>query len=335
MSSTDAIPVDQQLYAERLADASSRVGVQLAEPAPVQLPGFRFVSEREAGPWICCAPCSGAMVAAWAIGTPATLAEAHAIRTAAGVPHTGGLTPGELAAGVERWTGLELSPVASSSSAIAARLAAGHAIALPLTYGRLPTYLRRWSPLFTGGHMSVLAGTGPGGTWGWFDTCAPAGWGGEYVEPAVIMAAAWDSGAASAGRSSSTEVDSMVILERPQLADVGVGDGFYEAPGGARLGAFGGPATVHVLGVPMDGSEDHLNLGWRIVRVTSSAIDGKPADKLVYMLTGELANLRPIPAPPAPAPSDPDAILAARRLEYDRVASALTSWTAGAMPERP
>ena len=109
------------------------------------------------------------------------------------------------------------------------------------------------------------------------------------------------------GGGGGDDVALAVIDRREQLGDVAAGVDFYEAPGGARLGemskAFSG---LHVLGVPMDKSEDGLNLGWRAVWVTTGAVNGVTSDKVVYVQTANITNLRAIPPAPTPEPPDGD-----------------------------
>lgn len=288
---------------------------------PVELPGFRFVSEREPGTWFCCANCSGAMLGHYSVLSPATLAEAHAIKSAAGVIHDDGMTPAELRAGLASRLGLRAQLVATSRDAIEAKLLAGWALAVPLTYSKLPTHLRRWLPGFGGGHTGVLAGV-RGSRWGWFDPGAPPGWGGEYIEPAAILGAAWSAGIMGAESAASRRATDMAVLIRPAIADGKAGAPFFDAPGGAQVGKLSGDMVVTIAGVPMDASPDKLNLGWRQVQLHTQAIDGKPADKLLYMQLIALANERGIP--PAPPTGCTPAQLEAARLEgaqaeFDRV----------------
>ncbi len=193
---TGTVEVADQLRsapARAMLTAAALVSSTSTTAAGVDAPGFRFLTEREPGPWICCAPVSGAMVAGYAVGSRVTLEVAHRIRTAAGKRHAGGMKPSELRAGVKAALGLQLHLVDRDERAIAELLRAGWALALPLTYGGLPRILRRWSPDFTEGHMGVLAGLEPGSDrWGWWDPLAPAGWRGEYVDPDAMMGAAWD-----------------------------------------------------------------------------------------------------------------------------------------------
>lgn len=112
----------------------------------------------------------------------------------------------------------------------------------------------------------------------------------------------------------------MAIIERRELGDVAAGARIHEFPGGPPIGVpFSKPAIVETVGVPMDNSPDHKNLGWRAVRVTTAALDGVLDEKIVYMLTESLANLRP--PEPGEGPSG-DAIaaatLAGRELEWQR-----------------
>lgn len=160
------------------------------------LPPLRFVSEREAGSWICCGPCAAVMVAGWHDpGSPATLAAAHELRKAIPDDHAGGLSVAQLATGSEAWTGGDWR--AYRAVDVLGLLGRGHAVVLGLDYGELPAELRRWSPSFDGGHYGTLAGrkAGPFGELvGWWDPLAPAGWSGEWVRWSILMDAAWSGG---------------------------------------------------------------------------------------------------------------------------------------------
>lgn len=155
--------------------------------------GFVPISEREPGPWICCAPVAAAMVGAWAGVMPATLEAAHAIRRAAGLRHAGGMRPSDVARGARR-LGLELVELPRDRATIDARLADGWAVIWPLELGALPARLRRYTRSTAGGHGGTLAGRAPDGRWGWFDPMARAALAGELVDPDAMLAAAWPRG---------------------------------------------------------------------------------------------------------------------------------------------
>jgi hypothetical protein len=157
------------------------------------VPGLVFVSERESGPWIDCATSSGAMLAHYADpAVPATLATAHAIRAAVPLPHSGGLTPSQLARGLAReFPHLAPTGKRAERADVPDLLRAGYAVAVPLTYGELPERLRRWQPRFTGGHSVTLAGVNTAGRFGWFDPLGTAGWSGEWVTWADVERAIW------------------------------------------------------------------------------------------------------------------------------------------------
>lgn len=264
---TDPIPEAGQAptFRERIELARAR----LAAPAPavrsVDLAGFRHVTEREPGPWICCAPCSGAMVTAWLGASPATLEAAHLIRTKAGKRHVGGMSPDELASGVLRAYGIELEAVPRDGRAISERLRAGWAIAVPMTYGRLPTHLRRWSPTFTGGHMGVLAGIDDTGHWGWWDPVAPAGWRGEYVLQAPIMGALWQTGLQGAPRREARDVAiNAVPFTTGVVVDLARGAGLYDRAdlaGEPRLELAGATAVTYVGIVSAEAIAVHVPTG--------------------------------------------------------------------------
>jgi hypothetical protein len=115
-----------------------------------------------------------------------------------------------------------------------------------------------------------------------------------------------------------SDVANAVIDSRPQLGDVAAGVDFFEAPGGARIGemskAFVG---IEVVGVPMDASADHLNLGWRAIWLDTQAVNGVTSRKIVYVSTADLTNLRAIPTPTPPPSTDCDDAIAARDAEWE------------------
>lgn len=127
----------------------------------------------------------------------------------------------------------------------------------------------------------------------------------------------------------------MAIDSRPQLGDVRKGVPFYEAPGDTLpAGEMSIDQTIEIVGVPTDGSADHLNLGWRAVWVTTSKITGTSSRKIVYVALTAIANLRAIPAPPVGG-TDPAALakakLEGRNEEWERWASA----EAARFPSKP
>jgi hypothetical protein len=162
------------------------------------VPGLVFVSEREAGPWIDCGPCSAAMVAHYADPKiAASLATAHAIRGAVPLPHSGGLTPAQLIRGLDRaFVGIAGRTTSHSRGEVPGLVRAGYAVVLSLTYGELPTRLRRWQPSFAGGHSVCLAGVNSSGRFGWFDPLATSGWSGEWVSWTDVMPAVWSQAGA-------------------------------------------------------------------------------------------------------------------------------------------
>jgi hypothetical protein len=121
---------------------------------------------------------------------PATLAAAHSIRAAAGLPHSGGTRPEHLDTGLQRAYGV--NPASCPKGDIPAR-AATHALIVPLNAGSLPSHLRRWQPSFAGGHTVCIAGVREGKL-GWFDPLAPGGYSGEWVRWSDIDQAVWSSG---------------------------------------------------------------------------------------------------------------------------------------------
>jgi hypothetical protein len=187
------------------------------------LPGLTLVSERESGRWIDCAPCSAVMAAhAAKASVPATLSAAHRVRSAAGLPHSGGMTAAQVDAGLRLAYGVDLVPVAKAD--IPAKIAAGYAVVAVLTYGSLPSNLRRWQPSFTGGHSVCLAGTKDGKI-GWFDPLAPAGYSGEWTPYSAVDQALWSSGHLMVKRASGAVVAPPAPSTGPTLRYGGKAEG--------------------------------------------------------------------------------------------------------------
>lgn len=157
------------------------------------VPGLVFVSEREAGHWIDCGPCSAAMLAHYTDPSiPATLATAHRIRSAIPKPHSGGVTPAELVRGLDKaYPAIAGRTSSHDRGDVPGLLRSGHAVAVCLTYAQLPSRLRRWQPSFTGGHTVAMAGVNSSGRFGWFDPLGTAGWSGEWVSWADVDQAIW------------------------------------------------------------------------------------------------------------------------------------------------
>jgi hypothetical protein len=175
---------------DELLTRRALVGGPGVEAAAV-VSGVVLVSERESGPWISCAPCSGVMAARWAKPSiAATLDSGHRVRSAAGLPHSGGMSASQLRAGVSGALGVSLEWV--DKAAVDDRLRAGYAVAAFLTYGTLPSHFRRWCPDFTGGHAVMLAGVrSSDGAFGLFDPLATTGYGGEWILWADLSPALW------------------------------------------------------------------------------------------------------------------------------------------------
>lgn len=239
---TAELPID----AVAVMSIAARAAPAWASLEPVRLDGFVTVSEREAGPWICCAPCSAAMVVAWAGLGPATLEAAHAIRTAAGYPHKGGTSPRRIgiAAG--------LTMLERDRALIDDRLAAGWAITAAIDASQLPPELKRFIPGFGGGHDVALAGRAHDGRWGYWDPAAPADELGVYADPADVLRASWSTVGGLWGLPGS-EVPMapiyVVPADSPPASDVTVrkGAAIYDAPGHRLPGASGtvnAPRTV-------------------------------------------------------------------------------------------
>ena len=214
-------------YADRAAPA-------WAELEAVTLAGFATVSEREAGPWICCAPCSAAMVGAFAGKCPPTLAAAHGIRTTAGYPHVGGTSPSRIAAG----SGFGFERLEADRALIDERLEDGWAMTAAVAGDRLAPALKRYVPGFAGGHDVALAGRSTDGRWGYWDPAAPAGALGVYADPADVMAALWNApGSLHALKGPTTMALALITDETPRTVTVAKGAMLYELDGSTRLSA--------------------------------------------------------------------------------------------------
>jgi hypothetical protein len=124
----------------------------------------------------------------------------------------------------------------------------------------------------------------------------------------------------SVASSSGSE---SVLKVYEQLAEAPQGTDFYYAPGGERVGEMSRAATVDIVAVPMDKSADHINWGWRAVKVFTQALDGETAWKIVYFQTSTLQNIRAKP----PQPSGGDCT--------DAVAQRDAQWVAHLTPPKP
>lgn len=296
-----------------------------------------IVSEREVGEWEDCVWCSGVMLRnaiAGADVAPATRLEYEGLRfDATGVREGNGdgSNMRELERGLAVRYGLTNVKRGSGWASALANWPVGAWLVLQGLYAALPDRLRVTT--FRDAHCMVLgrdrelsavlldplerAGTAPKRI-----TLDEAR---AYYE--ALAGAEW-----IAGKPGGRLTDVAIQIRR-QLADAKAGAGVYEFPGAsAPVDTFKAVTTIETIGVPMDQSGDHLNLGWRLVTVTTRAIDGELTDKGLYMLTGELSNLRD-PDPEPGGPADP------AELEQARLEGATAEWDRWheslGIPERP
>jgi hypothetical protein len=315
---TDVPPIDDQAIAAapRLLTLAT---TSVVGSGPVELDGFRFVSEREPGPWICCAPCAAAMVAGWAGAAAPTLATAHVIRTAAGYPHAGGCDPTRIRRALESRFGIGTVTARRERAAVDQLLGDGYAIAVPLDYGLLPDELRRWSPQFTGGHMATLAGRHTTGAWGWHDPLAPDGFGGEWAAPSSIIRAMWSSGAFAAGRQQSMAIYVNTTLRTGHTIRLPAGTPLYNDPGATdRRLTLSAELVADYLGAQADAYAV-------VVDTPAGYSDGKVRKTQVWVPRAQVANPTPRPDDD-PGPSQPEleaAKLEGRLEEWDRWAGGL------------
>lgn len=297
------------------ADAPAPVAL-LARAAPawadlelVDLAGFLTVSQREAGPWICCAPCSAAMVGAWAGKCSPTLAAAHRIRTAAGYAHAGGTSPGRIAAA----SGFAFERLEVDRRAIDDRLASGWGLFVAIAADRLTAGLKRYIPGFDGGHAVALAGRAYDGRWGYWDPAAPTGALGVYADPADVMAAVWTGAGSIHALEGPTMTPAQITDMTARTVTVAKGATIYELDNRTKVRTLtvALPARVSPFGV---GSR-------RAIYLTSPGVAGGRLGLVAATI---------VPTPPAPAP-DLVALEAARvagaSAEYDRWRAALVGLT--------
>jgi hypothetical protein len=316
---TDVPPIEDQAPASQLPSLVPLAATTVIGSGPVNLAGFRHVTEREPGPWICCAPCSAAMVAAYAGAAPATLATAHTIRSRAGYPHTGGCDPTRIRQGMGHAFGLNTVTAKRERAAIDELLGQDYAIAIALTYGLLPGELRRWSPRFIGGHMAVLAGRHPTGAWGWYDPLAPQGWGGEWVSPPAIIRAMWSVGGFAAGGSQAMAITVNTGVATGHGIRLAAGTPLYNDPGATdrRMTVAAELRDADYLGVAGD---------------SYAVVVDTPEGEHVQLFVPKARTAGPVKRDPDAVPTAPElarARLAGQQAEWDRWAGGL------GVPRRP
>jgi hypothetical protein len=120
----------------------------------------------------------------------------------------------------------------------------------------------------------------------------------------------------------------MSVVFDTKRATVKAGVAFYETPKGKVIGTFSSAATITVLGPSLSAADsDGVDYAWLLGLVVTSAVDDKLRSKLVWIKSADLIavptdnewdasilRLLRDPAgryPAPPAPSDPDALVAA------------------------
>lgn len=235
----------------------------------------------------------------------ATHAEAEALRAASGDSVTGGSNLGDLTKGMQArygWSG----PKEWGFQAAWQALIPGTAAVATGSMGNFPAghRLRRWDPDFASGHaVMVMRLDGSDQAW-WCDGLAPAGtYQGEWVtrgELAQFMGSGTTWGVMVGAIQGRARRDNEVaILYDLQRWKVPQGTPFYDAPGGDQVSTFSVGATVTTLGTPMDRTRDGTpfrNDAWRAALVSTRAIDGVTARKVVYIRTPPAAAQVPTDA---------------------------------------
>lgn len=281
-----------------------------------------LVSEREAGAWEDCVWASGVMFANGVSGAdvhPATRREYEALRfagTGVAEGNGDGSNLRELSVGLEARYGITAVRRGGGWPDLLARAPIGSYVVLQGSVAGLPRRLQVTA--YRGPHCVAWARTGSL-KGAWLDPLNPNGT--PAVDATLDEARSFYETLPGAEWLVGTQrrITAMAIQVRPELVDVLAETPFYDAPGGTNVGRFVELTPgIHQVGVPMDGSPDKLNLGWRAIVVTTRAIDDRLTDKIVYVTTARLINARPDPGGAA----DPVAIATARlegtQAEWDR-----------------
>lgn len=178
-------------WIHRRSDVASGPGAP-AQWAAGPVAGLAVTSEREPGPWIDCVSCSGVTVVEnGGRETTPHLDDAHRIRSGAGLPHSGGMTTGDLVRGVKAAYGIDLVRVPRNKEAIRDKLGSGWSLAVFHVYGQLPSHFQRWDTGFDGNHCAAIAGRN-GQLAGWYDPLATQGYAGEWIDLDDLLAATFD-----------------------------------------------------------------------------------------------------------------------------------------------
>jgi hypothetical protein len=153
------------------------------------------ISESFERPRVCCGYCSGQMVCRSAkagVGTDGRN-EGHRIRAQGGRAHWAGNTASELRLGADKALGVKLLGI--TRTAVLPRVKQGYAVAVSLTYAKLPAYLKVQLNDF--GHCCMVKGhrTVDGVDYvGWFDPLFDQGSQGTWAKWTDIVDALWDTG---------------------------------------------------------------------------------------------------------------------------------------------
>lgn len=138
--------------------------------------------------WEDCGPVSVCLIADattdGAQPTRKTLAEAEALRKAAGYGPNGGTNIQRLSAAAVIRYRIPLPRHVTGPTAIRAALKTGFGAAVAGTMGNFPRghRLRRWQPSFTGGHAVYIARESTTARWLWLDPLAPQGtYSGDWI----------------------------------------------------------------------------------------------------------------------------------------------------------
>jgi len=150
------------------------------------------ISERFETPMVCCGYCSThfAMRAAKAGFSSNGKLEGHKVRSSGGRAHNAGSNAGEERLGAKRAYGVVLTGI--TTGAVLARVKAGYAVTIAISYAKLPGYLKVQSNDF--GHKVTLKGYRSGGYVGFFDPLYSQGSQGTWAKWTDIDQALWSSG---------------------------------------------------------------------------------------------------------------------------------------------
>lgn len=284
-------------------------------------PDLTVVSERGESPMVCCGWCSAQMACRCAkAGVTAQMTnEAHAMRKASGRPHPAGARASELRAGALKAVGVGLTSVKVAN--ILTRLEKGFAVVINMDYAKLPGYLKVQSNSF--GHSATLFGYRKSGLTkyvGFYDPLWSQGTRGAWAKWSDIKPALWSDGNHSTTIVRLEPVAGDYVVYEDQASSLKTGKIAGNTPFfndwrmDSQRGKFGSAGgTVQIMGYRGDSYAVKVKTaqGWS---------DGKSRPTLVFVPKTAISGI--VDAPP-PVTDCTDAVLEARREEYDRVTAFL------------